>query len=127
MYLVVDADVDGKAELVAQDDVSGDVTASLGGSQRRVRLDDHDALVSQLDRQHHRLAAAHRLHSGNLLVRPAISKTITICSSASWSGGIVAVSCSARLDNTLLNDEESARDNHVLARNFAKYSLISEA
>ena len=28
----------------------------------------------------------------------------------------------ARLANTLLTDEESARDNHVLARNFAKYS-----
>jgi len=125
VYLVVDADVDGKAELVAQHDVSGNVTASLGRSQRRVRLDDHDALVSQLDRQHHRLAAAHRLYSGNLLVRPAISKTITICSSVGWSGSIV--SCSARLANTPLNDEESARDNHVLARNFAKYSPISEA
>jgi len=30
----------------------------------------------------------------------------------------------ARLANTLLKDEESARDNHVLALNFAKYSLI---
>ena len=30
----------------------------------------------------------------------------------------------ARLANTLLNDEESARDNHVLACNFAKYSPI---
>jgi len=27
----------------------------------------------------------------------------------------------ARLANTLLKDEESARDNHVLACNFAKY------
>ena len=27
----------------------------------------------------------------------------------------------ARLANTLLKDEESARDNHVLAYNFAKY------
>ena len=30
----------------------------------------------------------------------------------------------ARLANTLLKDEESARDNHVFARNFAKYSPI---
>jgi len=30
----------------------------------------------------------------------------------------------ARLTNTLLKDEESARDNHVLACNFAKYSPI---
>ena len=30
----------------------------------------------------------------------------------------------ARLANTLLQDEESARDNHVLAGNFAKYSPI---
>jgi len=28
----------------------------------------------------------------------------------------------ARLANTLLKDEESARDNHVLVCNFAKYS-----
>jgi len=28
------------------------------------------------------------------------------------------------LANALLKDEESARDNHVLAFNFAKYSLI---
>ena len=28
------------------------------------------------------------------------------------------------LANTLLKDEESARDNYVLARNFAKYSQI---
>jgi len=30
----------------------------------------------------------------------------------------------ARLANTLLKDRESARDNHVLASNFAKYSPI---
>jgi len=30
----------------------------------------------------------------------------------------------ARLANILLNDEESARDNHVFACNFAKYSPI---
>jgi len=30
----------------------------------------------------------------------------------------------ARLANTLLKDEESTRDNHVLACNFAKYSPI---
>jgi len=30
----------------------------------------------------------------------------------------------ARLANTLLKDEESARDNHVFAGNFAKYSPI---
>jgi len=30
----------------------------------------------------------------------------------------------ARLANTLLKDEESARDNHVLASNFTKYSPI---
>jgi len=30
----------------------------------------------------------------------------------------------ARLANTLLKDDESARDNHVLACNFAKYSPI---
>ena len=30
----------------------------------------------------------------------------------------------ARLTNTLLKDEESARDNHVLACNYAKYSRI---
>jgi len=30
----------------------------------------------------------------------------------------------ARLANTLLKDEESARDNHALACNFAKYSPI---
>jgi len=29
-----------------------------------------------------------------------------------------------RLANTLLKDGESARNNHVLARNFAKYSPI---
>jgi len=29
-----------------------------------------------------------------------------------------------RLANTLLDDEERARDNHVLPRNFAKYSPI---
>jgi len=32
----------------------------------------------------------------------------------------------ARLANTLLKDEESARDNHVFAYNFAKYSPISK-
>jgi len=30
----------------------------------------------------------------------------------------------ARMANTLLTDEESARDNHILACNFAKYSPI---
>ena len=30
----------------------------------------------------------------------------------------------ARMANTLLEDEESARDNYVLACNFAKYSPI---
>jgi len=30
----------------------------------------------------------------------------------------------ARLTNTLLKDEESARDNRVLACNYAKYSRI---
>ena len=30
----------------------------------------------------------------------------------------------ARLANTLLNDGESARNNHLLACNFAKYSPI---
>jgi len=30
----------------------------------------------------------------------------------------------ARLSNTLQKDEESTRDNHVLAYNFAKYSPI---
>jgi len=30
----------------------------------------------------------------------------------------------AHLANTLLKDEESARDNHVFACNFAKYSQI---
>ena len=30
----------------------------------------------------------------------------------------------ARLANTLLKDEESARDNHVIDCNFAKYSQI---
>jgi len=30
----------------------------------------------------------------------------------------------ARLANTLLKDEESARDNHVFSGNFAKYSPI---
>jgi len=32
----------------------------------------------------------------------------------------------ARLANTLLNNEESARDNHFLSCNFAKYSLIKK-
>jgi len=32
----------------------------------------------------------------------------------------------ARLTNTLLRDEESARDNHVLACNFAKYLPIKK-
>jgi len=32
----------------------------------------------------------------------------------------------ARLANTLLKDEENARDNHVVACNFAKYSPILE-
>jgi len=32
----------------------------------------------------------------------------------------------ARLANTLLKDEGSARDNHVLAGNFAKYSPIKK-
>ena len=32
----------------------------------------------------------------------------------------------ARLANTLLKDEESARDNHVFACNFAKYTPISK-
>jgi len=32
----------------------------------------------------------------------------------------------ARLANTLLKGEESARDNHVLACNFAKYSPIKK-
>ena len=31
-----------------------------------------------------------------------------------------------RLTTTLLKDEESARDNHVLACNFAKYSLTKK-
>ena len=30
----------------------------------------------------------------------------------------------AHLANTLLNDEESARDNHIFAYTFAKYSQI---
>jgi len=30
----------------------------------------------------------------------------------------------ARLSNTLLKDEESAQDSHILACNFAKYSPI---
>ena len=61
--LVVDADVDGEAELVTQDDVSGDVTTHFGRRQRRVRLHGDDALVSQLHRQHHRLASSHRLQT----------------------------------------------------------------
>jgi len=32
----------------------------------------------------------------------------------------------ARLANTLLKDEENARDSHVLARNFARYSPIKK-
>ena len=32
----------------------------------------------------------------------------------------------ARLANTLLKDKESARDNHVFACNFAKYSPIKK-
>jgi len=32
----------------------------------------------------------------------------------------------ARLANTLLKDEESARNSHVFACNFAKYSSISK-
>ena len=32
----------------------------------------------------------------------------------------------ARLTNTLLKDEESAQDNHVLACDFAKYSPIKK-
>ena len=32
----------------------------------------------------------------------------------------------ARLATILLNDEESARDNHVFALNFAKYSPIKK-
>jgi len=32
----------------------------------------------------------------------------------------------AHLANTLLKDEESARDNHVLAYNFAKYLPIKK-
>jgi len=33
----------------------------------------------------------------------------------------------ARLANTLLKDEDSARDNHGLACNFAKYSPIKKS
>jgi len=33
----------------------------------------------------------------------------------------------ARLANTLPKDEVSAQDNHVFARNFAKYSLIKKS
>jgi len=36
----------------------------------------------------------------------------------------MVVSCSLRAWSTLLKDDESARDNHVLACNFAKYSPI---
>ena len=32
----------------------------------------------------------------------------------------------ARLANTLLKDEESARDNRILARNYTKFSKISK-
>ena len=38
-----------------------------------------------------------------------------------FSSKNVFVTCPLRLANTLLKDEESARDNHVLACNFAKY------
>ena len=33
----------------------------------------------------------------------------------------------ARLANTLLKDEESVRDNHVLARNFVKYITVKNS
>jgi len=59
--LVVDADVDGEAELISQDDGGGDVTADLGGRQRRVCLHCDAVLVSQLYRQHQRLASSYRL------------------------------------------------------------------
>ena len=36
----------------------------------------------------------------------------------------VVISCTARLANALLKDEESARDNHVFASTSAKYSPI---
>jgi len=44
-----------------------------------------------------------------------------------WQSNKIECGCLmhfARLANTLLKDEESARDNHVLACNFAKYSPI---
>jgi len=36
------------------------------------------------------------------------------------------VHCMVRLANTLLKDRKSARDNHVLACNFAKYPSIKK-
>ena len=43
---------------------------------------------------------------------------------AVWIYGLAQQFPDARLGNALLKDEESARDNHVLASNFAKYSPI---
>ena len=39
---------------------------------------------------------------------------------------IVSLMQFARRVNTLLKDEENARDSHVLARNFARYSPIKK-
>jgi len=51
-----------------------------------------------------------------------ISKSVNIWQSYKQERGCLMHF--ARLANTLLNDEESARDNHVLACNFAKYLPI---
>jgi len=49
-------------------------------------------------------------------------KSVNICQSYKQERGCLMHF--AHLANTLLKDEESARDNHVLACNFAKYLPI---
>jgi len=41
-----------------------------------------------------------------------------------FTGEHVIVSCTLRLANAPLKDEEKVRDNHVLASNFVKYSPL---
>jgi len=49
---------------------------------------------------------------------------VNICQRYKQEGG--CLTHFVRLANTLLKDEESARDNHVLACNVAKYSPIKK-
>jgi len=65
-----------------------------------------------------------RIKKGKLL-SPSVKKSYKLVNiGQSYNRERGCVVHFVRLANTLLKDEESARDNHVLAGNFAKYSPI---